>query len=47
MAKDVDAALRKIIQEQGGKTEQQTKRVRRKTQKRQTLQTRRVLNCHF
>ena len=24
MAKDVDAALRKIIQEQGGKTEQQT-----------------------
>ena len=24
MAKDIDAALRKIIQEQGGKTEQQT-----------------------
>lgn len=34
MPKDVDAALRKIVQEEGGKTEQQTKRLRRETEER-------------
>ena len=44
MAKDVDAALRTIIQEQGGKSEAADERARREAEERQTLQARRVLN---
>ena len=43
MAKDVDAALRTIIQEQGGKSEDANERVRREAEERQALQARRVL----
>ncbi len=43
MAKDVDAALRKIIQEKGGKSEAETNEYVEKLKSDQTLQARRLL----
>ncbi len=43
MAKDVDAALRQIVQQESGKNAEASKRIRRKAEERKTLQARRVL----